>query len=174
MAQQKIDALILSGGTSLVYFTNIRWGDSERLFAVRHSAQGATVLRLPRVRGGSRARADRARPVRRRHTDVRTWQEDESPFERVAQGLKDRGIATGTHRRRGDRRSSCSPTASPAAAPQLKVVSATPVTAGCRMIKDAHELELMRLASAGDAEGATRRSIKALQPGMTQNDVSAA
>src|SRR5215203_2212159 len=33
MAQHKIDAVILSGGTSLVYFTNIRWGGGERLFA---------------------------------------------------------------------------------------------------------------------------------------------
>ena len=32
------------------------------------------------------------------------------------------------------------------AAPALKVTSATPVTAGCRMIKDAHEVALMRLA----------------------------
>jgi Xaa-Pro dipeptidase len=57
------------------------------------------------------------------------------------------------------------------AAPQLKVVTGTPITAGCRMIKDAHELDLMRLASA-----ATLRVYEAvyrsLQPGMTQNDVS--
>src|SRR4030095_12430770 len=33
MAQDKVDALVLTGGTSLVYFTNIRWGGGERLFA---------------------------------------------------------------------------------------------------------------------------------------------
>src|SRR3954462_8735732 len=33
MAQKKIGALVLTGGTSLVYFTNIRWGGGERLFA---------------------------------------------------------------------------------------------------------------------------------------------
>src|SRR5207302_280745 len=33
MTVEKIDALILSGGTSLLYFTNIRWGGGERLFA---------------------------------------------------------------------------------------------------------------------------------------------
>ena len=33
-----------------------------------------------------------------------------------------------------------------------KIVSGTPITAGCRMIKDAHELELMRLASDSDPE----------------------
>ena len=30
MAAQKIDAIVLTGGTSLVYFTGIRWGGSER------------------------------------------------------------------------------------------------------------------------------------------------
>ena len=34
MGEQKIDAIILAGGTSLNYFTGIRWGSSERLFAV--------------------------------------------------------------------------------------------------------------------------------------------
>ena len=34
------------------------------------------------------------------------------------------------------------------AAPALKLVSGTPVTAGCRTIKDAHELALMKHASA--------------------------
>src|SRR5437870_219109 len=29
MADQKLDAIILAGGTSLVYFTGMRWGNSE-------------------------------------------------------------------------------------------------------------------------------------------------
>src|SRR5438876_11732608 len=34
MGQHRIDALMLTGGTSLVYFSGIRWGVSERLFAM--------------------------------------------------------------------------------------------------------------------------------------------
>src|SRR5713101_8723507 len=34
MAEQKIDAIVLAGGTSLLYFTGMRWGNSERLTAV--------------------------------------------------------------------------------------------------------------------------------------------
>jgi Xaa-Pro dipeptidase len=34
MAENKIDAIMITGGTSLVYFTNIHWWMSERLFAV--------------------------------------------------------------------------------------------------------------------------------------------
>jgi Xaa-Pro dipeptidase len=33
MHDNKIDALFLAGGTSLSYFTGVRWGNSERLFA---------------------------------------------------------------------------------------------------------------------------------------------
>jgi Xaa-Pro dipeptidase len=33
MAEHKIGALILTGGTSLVYFAGMRWGGGERLFA---------------------------------------------------------------------------------------------------------------------------------------------
>ena len=33
MRANRIDVIILTGGTSLDYFTGIRWGNSERLFA---------------------------------------------------------------------------------------------------------------------------------------------
>src|SRR6185295_13241092 len=98
------------------------------------------------------------------------WQEDESPFERVAQGLKDRGIGTG---RVGIEETSKFVFADSigAAAPGLHVTSATPVTAGCRMIKDAHEIELMRLASQATLK-CYEAVFRALKPGMTQDDVS--
>src|SRR5439155_10455262 len=104
------------------------------------------------------------------HTDVSTWQEDESPFERVAQGLKDRGIAAG---RVGVEETAKFVFADSivSAAPALKVTSATPITAGCRMIKDAHELELMRIACEATLK-CYEAVYKALQPGMTQNTVS--
>lgn len=34
MADNALDAIVLAGGTSLAYFTGIRWGTSERLFAI--------------------------------------------------------------------------------------------------------------------------------------------
>jgi Xaa-Pro dipeptidase len=59
-----------------------------------------------------------------------------------------------------------------AGAPSFQVVSATPVTAGCRMIKDAHEIECLRLA--GQATIRVYEAVyKALEEGMTQRDVSA-
>src|SRR5512133_1733775 len=47
MTTEKIDALVLSGGTSLVYFTNIRWGGGERLFACVIPAKGEPFFVCP-------------------------------------------------------------------------------------------------------------------------------
>ena len=168
MAAQNIDAIILAGGTSLLYFTGMRWGNSERLFAVVIPKTGNPYLVCPGFEE-ERAREQLALgPLV--HTDVAVWQEDESPFERVTQGLKDRGIASG---RVGIEETSKFVFADSiaASAPALKVVSATPVTAGCRMIKDAHEVELMRLACQATLK-CYEAVFKALQPGMTQDDAS--
>ncbi len=54
------------------------------------------------------------------------------------------------------------------AAPGLKLVSGTPVTAGCRMIKSPHELELMTLANKVTLL-AYAAAWQALKPGMTQH-----
>ena len=87
----------------------------------------------------------------------------------VAQALTDRGLSAG---RLGVEETTKFVWADSiaAAAPQLKVVSATPVIAGCRMIKDAHELELMQLASTATLK-VYAAVHEALRPGMTQVDV---
>ena len=170
MAEQKIDALILSGSTSLVYFTNIRWGGGERLFACVVPVKGEPFFVCPAFE------EDRAReqialgPFGGGRADVRTWNEDESPYALVARGLKDRGVATGTAGVEETMKFVWSD-AVRSAAPQVQVVSGTPITAGCRMIKDEHELELMRLASAATLK-VYEAVYRALQPGMTQNQVS--
>ena len=47
MAEHKIDALMLTQGTSLVYFTNIRWGGGERLTACVIPAKGRPFFVCP-------------------------------------------------------------------------------------------------------------------------------
>ena len=170
MAEKKIDALILSGGTSLVYFTNIRWGGGERLFACVVPVKGEPLFVCPAFE------EDRAReqialgPFAGERADVRTWNEDESPYALVAAGLKDRGVATGTVGIEETMKFVWSDSIR-AAAPRLTVVSGTPISAGCRMIKDAHELDLMRVASAATLK-VYDAVYRALQPGMTQGEVS--
>ena len=101
--------------------------------------------------------------------DVRTWQEDESPYRLVAQGLKDRGMATGKLGIEETVRFFFADGIAQAA-PQLTLTSATPVTAGCRMIKSAHEIALMRLA-AQVTLSAYEAVYRAMREGMTQQQV---
>ena len=101
MTAQKIDAMVLVGGTSLTYFSGARWGNSERLMALVVPARGEPYGVVPAFEE-DRVREQLALgPLGR--AELRLWHEDESPFERVAQGLKDRGLATGRHRPRRDR-----------------------------------------------------------------------
>jgi Xaa-Pro dipeptidase len=98
------------------------------------------------------------------------WQEDESPYQLMAQGLKDRGLAGGKLGIEETMRFVFADGIAKAA-PQANISSATPVTAGCRMIKSAHEIALMRLA-AQVTLAAYEAVYHALHPGMTQQDAS--
>ena len=170
MTDQKIGALALTPGTSLLYFTNMRWSGGERLFACVIPAKGEPFFVCPAFE------EDRAReqialgPFGGGRADVRTWQEDESPYELLARGLGDRAVRTGSIAIEENAKFVWS-SAIASAAPHTHIVSGIPITAGCRMIKDAHELELMQIAS-----NATLRVYeavyRAIQPGMTQLQVS--
>jgi Xaa-Pro dipeptidase len=169
MAANKLDAIFVSWGTSLVYFTGIEWGGGERLFAMILPQKGAPFFVCPAFEE-DRAREQIERGPFGKNPDVRTWQEDESPYERVAQGLSDRGIASGTLGMEETAKYVFSDGVAKAA-PQVKITSATPVTAGCRMIKSDHELALMTLANKVTL-AAYETAYKALRDGMTQNEFS--
>ena len=169
MEAADLDAIVLMEGTSLNYFTGIRWWGGERLFAMVLPAKGTAFYVCPGFEEG-RAREQIARAPEGEQADLRIWQEDDNPYQRVAQGLKDRSLLTGRIGieesvrfvfREGVEKS----------APQARLVSATPVTAGCRMIKSDAELDLMRLAShvTLTAYEAVYRSLK---DGMTQVEVT--
>src|SRR5579872_3054343 len=168
MTEQKIDAIILAGGTSLVYFTGIRWGNSERLTAAIIPRVGNPFMVTPAFEEDRTREQLHGGPME--HTDVGIWQEDESPFELIAAGLKQRGIVAG---RVGIEETAKFVFADSigAAAPALKFVNATPIVAGCRMIKEPHEIELMRVASQATLK-CYEAVFHALKAGMTQNDVS--
>src|SRR5437867_1014419 len=170
MAEQKIGALVLTPGTSLLYFTNIRWSGGERLFACVVPAKGEPFFVCPAFEE-DRAMEQIARgPFGGGHADVRTWQEDESPYALVARGLADRGMSAATIGVDENTKFVWSEGIAHAAS-HAKVVLGTRIIAGCRMIKDAHELELMPLANT--ATLAVYKAVyQALQPGMTQNQVS--
>ncbi|MDQ2667793.1 MAG: Xaa-Pro peptidase family protein [Gemmatimonadota bacterium] len=162
MAQHGIDALVLEGGTSMYYYTGVHWGNSERTFAVVIPARGELAWVTP---GFEEARSRELIP---NPTDIRAWQEDESPYKLIAAVLRDRK-ATGTigieERLRffiyDGLRSEL---------PRAKFVSATPVTAGCRMIKSPAEIALLQRANDITLQ-AIGTTLHGLKEGMTTGDV---
>jgi len=162
MAEQKIDAIYIESGTSMYYFTGMRWGQSERMFALVIPQRGELAWVCPKFE------EERARELIKIGNDIRTWEEHESPYLRVAQIVGDRGIRTGRigieERVRfflydGIRQ----------AAPKLEFVSATPITAGCRMFKSPAEIALMQKANDLTII-AYRATWATMREGMTQQE----
>jgi Xaa-Pro dipeptidase len=168
MAENSIDAILLMSGTSLNYFTGIRWWGGERMFAYVLPAKGRAFYVCPAFEE-DRAREQIAHAPDAEHTTVLTWQEDESPYRLVADGLSYRGVATGKLGIEEMTRFFFADGVAKAA-PQLAITSATPITAGCRMIKSAHEIALMRLASQVTLS-AYEAVRDALREDMTQQQV---
>jgi Xaa-Pro dipeptidase len=160
----KFDALFFSAGTSLYYFTGIRWGLSERLLGLALPRSGAPLVIAPAFEEG-RAREQLKFPI-----EVRVWQEDQSPTKLAIAALADRGVRSGRigieettgftffdHLRQ--------------AAPQFEFVSADPITIPCRAHKSAHELELMRLACNATFD-VFRGTFASLREGMSQEEIA--
>ena len=86
MKEFGLQAVVLEPGPAMLYLTGVRWGKSERTFAVVLPQKGEPVWVLPGFE------EMRARELIHVGHDIRVWQEDESPYERIVQGLKDRGV----------------------------------------------------------------------------------
>jgi Xaa-Pro dipeptidase len=169
MADNKIDAIILSNNaTSSVYFADIRFGGSERFWALVIPAKAKPFIVCPAFE------EDRARELLgmgpfAKDADILTWQEDESPFALTVKGLRDRGLATGTVGIDENMKFIFADSLAHAG-PGLHLVSAVPVTAGCRVIKDAHELDCIQLACRATLL-VYRAVYESLKEGMTTRDV---
>jgi Xaa-Pro dipeptidase len=172
MAKNKMDAIFLEGTISCYYYTGMRWGQSERTFGVVIPAKGALVYVCPQFE------EDRARelilPVF--GEEVRCWEEHESPYAVIVGIVKDRGVqhhSIGMEERvrffiaNGVKKEAAG----------FEVVDATPITAGCRMIKSPAEIALMQKASDITIE-AYKAAFTTIVPGMSQtllsNNISAA
>jgi Xaa-Pro dipeptidase len=127
------------------------------------------VPRLPRIlKKAAPANFSMPAPSAKTPTSV-TWQEDESPFAALGKGLADRGLTSGTVGLDENMKFVFAESIR-AANPHLTIVSASPVTAGCRMIKDAHEIECLRLACRATLL-VYRAVAQSLTVGMTTADV---
>src|SRR5690242_15216336 len=89
MKEFGLQAIVLEPGPAMMYLTGVRWGRSERTFAVVLPVKGDLAYVLPGFE------EMRARELIHVDDDIRIWQEDESPYQRIAEILKDRGVTAG-------------------------------------------------------------------------------
>jgi Xaa-Pro dipeptidase len=165
MQKTGIAAIAVAGGTTLNYFTGVRWGNSERPTMLVIPAKGPAFAVSPAFE------EERLRERLTTGTQVYTWQENESAYQQVATGLRELGIATG--------KIGMDETVPYVfaegigkALPQATVVNALPVTGGCRAIKSPAELALMQLANSVTLQ-VYEAAWKAGRPGMTTREFSA-
>ena len=167
MRGNHLDAIAIGGGSSLFYFSGVRWGVSERLFLLILPAQGEPFFVAPAFEKG-RALEQIAEGPFAKSAHIFTWEEDVSPYTTVAMALKERGLATA---RLGmeERTPFVFVSGIGRAVPGATILSATEVTAGCRMIKSANEIALMRLANHVTLE-AFEAAWKSVHDGMNQRE----
>jgi Xaa-Pro aminopeptidase len=163
MQENKIDAIVLEGGSSMFYFSGARGNAAGRVFTLVIPQKGELAWVVPA-----------AHDAIKKGSDVRVANDDENAFKLLAQVLKDRAATrVGIEERvrfavyDGIRKE----------APSLEFVSADPVTAGCRIIKSPAEIALLQRANDITIE-AYRATFATLREGMSNaelaNNMSAA
>jgi Xaa-Pro dipeptidase len=164
-ANPRFEALYVTPGTTLPYYSGIRWWPSERILALLIPRQGNPLIVCPAFEEG-RLREQLHLPL-----EVRVWEEDESPYAIVGKWFGERGIRTGkvgveetTHYVFYDGLRH--------AASSLEYTSGDPITVGCRAQKSEHELDLMRLA-CGATLDVYKATFASLREGMVQGEVAA-
>jgi Xaa-Pro dipeptidase len=166
MAKEKMDAIFLEGTTSCYYFTGMRWGQSERTFGVVIPAKGSIVYICPKFE------EDRAKELIKPEygTEVRCWEEHESPYALILGAVKDRGVK---HHRIGmeERVRFFIADGVKKLATGFEIVDATPITAGCRMIKSKAEIALLQISNDVTIE-AYKMAFPSVHAGMSQSEFS--
>ena len=166
MAREKMDAIFLEGTASCFYYTGMRWGQSERTFGVVIPAKGSLTYVCPKFE------EDRARELilTAFGDEVRCWEEHESPYEVILGIIKDKGVV---HSRIGmeERVRFFIANGVKKLATGFDIVDATPITAGCRMIKTKAEIALMQKASDATID-AYKAAFTTIHAGMSQTELS--
>jgi len=165
MRANDIGALLIEPGSSLIYFTGVRWSRSERLTAAVLTREGEVAIVTPFFEEPS------VRESLGVDAEVLTWNEDENPLAAVAAWLGKRGLSKGKIGVEETVRY-FAVDGLEKAMPQATVVNGAPVVRGCRMHKSPAEIALMQIA-ADITLAAYRHTAPRVEAGMTPADIGA-
>jgi len=165
MQQQKVAALLVESGSTLDYFTGVQWHLSERVTAAVIPATGPTVIVTPFFEQPS------IHEMLQVPAEIRTWQEDQSPFALIAGVLNDSHAPAGPLAVEANLRFYVLDGVTKALTQQRRMVPGYELVRACRMFKSPAELALMQLAN--DVTLTALRYVHAhLQLGMHTADVA--
>ncbi len=166
MREAGISALVVEPGSSMIYFSGVRWWRSERLTCLVIPAEGEIGVVTPYFEEPS---------VRESLTfgdDVRPWHEHESPYDLVAGIIRDRGFAKGKIAFEDTVRFFVQHDIMKSLGSSYEMVSGRDVVLDCRMYKSIHEIALMHKANEVTLK-AYAHTYSKLEVGMNKADISA-
>lgn len=140
MNEKGINALILDAGTSMEYFTGLRWYPSERSLLAILTNAGETFYICPAFE------EDRLSELSKVPGEVITWDEHENPFQHCILQLQKRGIKKGKIGIEDKARFFIADGLRETSK-DFQFILGNDIIVPCRSIKSAHEIELMQIAS---------------------------
>jgi len=165
MRERKVAALLIEPGSTLDYFTGIRWRRSERITLAVIPARGEVLVVTPAFEEPS------VRETLQVGGDVRAWNEHESPIDLIVQGLRDRGAVSGVLAVESTTRFFIVDGLRQASN-AYEIISGDPLVRACRLIKSPAELALMQAANNVTLE-ALRFVHAHVKLGMSSANISA-
>ncbi len=164
MREQGVSALLVEPGSSLIYFTGVRWSRSDRLTCALIPADGDICIVTPFFEEPS-VRESLAVPA-----EVPTWQEHEDPTALVAGWLRDRKADKVVAIEETNRFFIVDGLQRNLAGAALR--NGASIVRGCRMIKSPAEIALMQRAT-DITMAAYRHTIPRIEAGMRPSDIAA-
>jgi Xaa-Pro dipeptidase len=164
MQQRKVAALLVEAGSSLEYFTGIRWWRSERTTAALIPAEGGVTVVTPFFEEPS------IRETLKVAGDVLPWKEDESPFALIAGALRAHAAKEGPLAVESTTRYFIIEQVTRAWGTGRTIVSGDDLVRPCRMIKSPAELALMQAANTVTL-AALKHVHERVQGGMRRADI---
>ena len=164
LQHSKVKALLVESGTTLEYFTGIRWRRSERTTAAVIPAIGKVVVVTPYFEEPS------IREMLKVDADIRPWIEDASPFDLLAGALREIQAPESTVAVEGTTRQFIIERTRRALGSAAEFVSGDEPVRACRLIKSPAEIALLQ--SANDVTLAAIRHVHGrIATGMSSADI---